>query len=247
MSCRRTKEGSALHFGTRHGLFTAVLASFPTTAFGQGASSDVSVERAPIAEPAPRATPKPKHGDFRHDGFYLAVEGGTGVMVVHSNRSLSNGFLQPIASTASGLVWPNADVAIGGTLWDSGVVIAGRGGAAQIKSPAISTMGERFEIPSLTLTFVHFEAIVDYYVAPKKGTHLGVAIGAASLEGHSDYSDGESARGWTASLEAGHNFWVRPQLSLGMAFRVTGAILNRDAPINASVFLPSLLATLAWH
>jgi hypothetical protein len=192
------------------------------------------------AAPASAAGSQP----FLHDGFFMNFQVGPELIWVHSPASASNGFQQPIASTATGFA-PGGMLELGGTLRGTGLVLGGALGYAQVENPIVRTLGQRFELRGGQLSAFNFGAFARYYPNPKQGFHLGLSLSAVGLE--MSGSSGDQLRGGGLGLEAGHGIWLGRQFTLGVAARVTAAALRGDVPGTTVLLMPGVFATLAWH
>jgi hypothetical protein len=190
-----------------------------------------------------RAPSKP--GEFTHDGFFFEFQLGPGVLFVDSTASVSNGFRQPIASTARGVSFPAGALEFGGTLPRTGFVLGGRIGRASVQAPLIGTLGEHFKLRDLELVLFEAEGIVKYYLDRRGGLHFGAGLGLASLDREGGL--GEQQRGPCGSLEVGQSFWIARQFSAGGAARLFYARLSGEEQGETSVLMPGLFATITWH
>jgi hypothetical protein len=176
---------------------------------------------------------------FEHDGFYLRFAIGPEFIWLHSPASASNGFRQPIASTATGF-GPGGQFELGGTL--NRLVLGGGIGYAQVDRPVISTLGQRFELNDAKLSVLSVQAFAKFYPNPNAGLHLGASVAFAGAE-----VSGKQVRGPGLSLEVGHGFWLAPQWSLGIAARLTAAELHGDVAGTTFLLMPGVFATITCH
>ena len=185
---------------------------------------------------------------FRHDGFYLAFEAGTAALLLDSTASVSNGFQQPIASSARGLSWPSAAGEIGGTWSGTGLVIAARLGHAKFPSPVIETLGQTFTLREMELTYTELGATVRYFADPTKGLNFGGSLAFCFVERSMLLGGGGHTQGGgCASVMAGHLFWVDRQLSLGLSARLTAGLQKGSEFGTTKLLMPALHVHLAWH
>lgn len=209
----------------------------------------VTAEQTPPgAEPVPHDTSHEPRGAHRHDGFYLAFDLGGGAAWLDSNASISNGFRQPIASSARGFAFPTGGLSIGGTLPVSGMglVLGVRMGMGEIAEPVIHTLGETFRVPNLHLQLVELQAIAKIYPDPRRGFYMGAGAGGMSVERSGQFS-GEFQRGFSLSLEGGHEFWVLRQWSLGVGGRLTVGRVNGDEFGHTTLLVPALFGNVVFH
>ena len=177
---------------------------------------------------------------FEHDGFYMNFAVGPQLLWLHSPASVSNGFRQPIASTATG-IGPGGQLELGGTLRGLGLVLGGGIGYAEIDNPIVNTLGRRFELSGAQLSVLNLEAFTKYYTNPKAGLHLGASVSFGGVEGSG------LLRGPGLSLEVGQSFWLARQWSFGVAARLNAAALQGDIPGTTVLLMPGLFATIACH
>ena len=184
-------------------------------------------------------------GEYTHDGFYLSFELGVAALWVSSNASISNGFRQPLESSAAGWALPAGALSAGGTLADRSIVLAGRIGYARAKEPAIETLGQRFTIEDFALVAVDIQGVIELYPDPHAGLHFGAGLGVALLR--SDYSlGGEQQVGPCVSLGAGHGVWIGRAWSIGAGFRVLAARVDGEHGSTA-LLAPGSFASVTLH
>jgi hypothetical protein len=182
---------------------------------------------------------------YEHDGFFFDFALGPELIYVHSPASASNGFRQPIASTATALARGGL-LELGGTLRGLGLVFGGGIGYAQADDPIVSTLGQRFELSGAQFSVVSLEAFTKYYPDPKAGLHLGVSLLFTGLE--LSGVSGKQLRGPGLALGAGYAFWLARQWSLGLDARLMAAGLNGDSvPGRSLLLMPGVFATIACH
>ncbi len=180
-----------------------------------------------------------------HDGFYASFEVGPELFLLHSAASVSNGFEQPIASSAIGLGLPSGALELGGTFRGTGLVIGATVAKSQVRDPVVSTLGTRFELQNATLSAIRFGAFARYYPDPNAGLSLGLGGGPMSLE--LEASGGQELRGGYLTLEAGHGVWLSDQWTLGLNARLTAAQLHGDISGATRILMPGLYLAIAWH
>jgi hypothetical protein len=182
---------------------------------------------------------------YEHDGFFIDFAFGPELIWVHSPASASNGFRQPIASTATGLARGGL-LELGGTLRGLGLVLGGGIGYAQADDPIVSTLGRRFELSGAQLSVLSLEAFTKYYPNPRSGLHLGGSVLFTGVEVSG--GSGQQVRGPGLSLEAGHGFWIARQWSLGLDARLMAAgLFGADVRGTTVLLMPGVFATIACH
>ncbi len=182
---------------------------------------------------------------YEHEGFFIDLAIGPELIWVHSPASASNGFRQPIASTATGLARGGL-FELGGTLRGLGLVLGGGVGYAEAEDPIVSSLGRRFELSGVPLSVLSLEAFTKYYPDPKAGLHLGASVLYTGVEVSG--SSGQQVRGPGLSLEAGYSFWLARQWSLGLDARLMAAELHgEDVPGTTVLLNPGAFATIACH
>jgi len=195
-----------------------------------------------------------KQTAYRHDGVFVDAMLGGGLLYVDSAASASNGFRQPIASTATGALAPVLNFGVGGTFrfWP-GLVLGVRIAVGGAYSPAISTLGERFSVQRHNLELVQGNLFVRYYPDPTDGVHFGAGGGLLNLQASdgehsfdSTTSIGDEQRGFGFMLEGGHGIWISMQFSAaGTLQLVAGRVAGEHGA--SFVFAPQLFAGVTWH
>lgn len=184
-------------------------------------------------------------GAYTHDGFYLAGELGGGFAHLSSNASVSNGFRQPIRSSASGIAVPSFAVSIGATPGE-GLVLGGRLGQTTLGQPTIDSRGERFEVAELELALQELGLFGSYYPDPGAGLNFGLGLALVTLEPELP-GGGLDHQGFGASAEVGHGLWIGEKWTLGGTLRVRAAHLEGRDFGETTLFLGTLAASLIWH
>ncbi len=211
---------------------------------------------------APRAQAQPtdrnaesdpyRQGAYTHDGFYAAAELGVGALLLESEASVSNGFRQPISSSARGLLAPALNLALGGTL--GGLVLGVRVLLSESTEPEIGTLGRSFRVSQLRVSMNEVALFTDFYPDPHGGLHFGGSVGvltvgvgqATEILSDSQYPDSDRQSGVSVSFDGGYSHWLEQQLCLGGLLRLT---LGRSSSPQGTtlLFAPQLLGTFAWH
>jgi hypothetical protein len=209
---------------------------------------------APVAPVAAR-TPSPATGTRLHDGFYLRIASGFGVV---DERLSSIGGSQTEVEGRNRGVATVAEFALGGTL-GKGWVLGGGIYSADLIASTYKTVADRGppvaldpELRSLAL----IAPFCDYYPTPAEGLHFSLALGLATLTPRvfGDRATEQSrylAVGGGLMLGTGFEWWVSDEWSLGVLARTTVAILTGTEEeqrwrhvVSTS---PSLLLTLTYH
>jgi hypothetical protein len=212
---------------------------------------------APGAASAAPAESRPgcfAKGAYTHNGFFLSGGLGMGALFVDSEAAISNGFQQPLSSSANGVLAPMLDLAIGGTLRDPLLVIGARYVRADAPEPVVHTEGESFTVPNFRIGFGELSLFGRYYTDPHVGTHVGGSVGFFSLYsgesseslGDASYPGSDSQNGVGLSVEGGQDFWIMNEVSFGLTVRLAFARLSHDSNTTL-VFAPALLGSLVYH
>lgn len=160
-------------------------------------------------------------------GFYLRGQLGGGFAYASASSSLSNGFLQPIESSARGAAWPSGSLRLGGTLW-RGVVLGGRFGVAMIYEPTFETLNQEFVIKDLKLSSGQIGAFAAFYPDPAEGLHFDLELSLASVfvdqtsDGAFDDSSlvsSERQLGPGVGIETGYDVWLTRVWAGGLSLR----------------------------
>ncbi len=239
----------ALRLGGQRPALGRALASSAAAAVILGALAP----RSAHAFPLPNARKDPA-SERRHDGFYLDLDLGGGAFFLSSQASISNGFRQPIASSAQGSAFPSLSIGLGGTLPRTSIVLGGRLSRAETFEPVIDTLDHRFRVPLFRLAYTDFSVFARYYPNPYGGFHVGGALGVVGLSVLED-SDALSDQtlagshgqtGVSVSPEVGQAFWLRNEISAGVAARVVVA-RTWGGEGGSTLLVPALLASLIWN
>ncbi len=193
-------------------------------------------------------------GAYTHNGFFLSGGLAIGALFVDSEESISNGFQQPLPSSANGLLFPMIDLSIGGTLPDPLLVIGARYVRGDALNPVVHTLDESFAIPDFRIGFGELSLFGRYYIDPHVGTHVGGSVGFFSMwagetqEVLTDDSYGGSAtlNGIGLTAEGGQDLWILKDVSVGLTLRLAFARLSHDSNTTL-VFAPTLLGSLVYH
>jgi hypothetical protein len=203
--------------------------------------------------------PAPDPTARRHDGFYLRL--GLGGGLVRSEVDFDTGAIsEEVKARGAGVA---LEIALGGTV-APGLVI---GGGIYSVSIARTTWHsdaarERSEDGDDEITggegaISVLGVVIDFYPNPRGGFHVqgGLGIGALALENDKDSNfPGEDWEGGGGGLMlgAGYEFWVSDQWSLGgiarvlaMSGKLRGSESDRD--YDSRAFAPAILFGATHH
>jgi hypothetical protein len=178
---------------------------------------------------------------YRHEGFYLAVNGGLAFVSARGNGPLGSASIAGLGSVG--------DLSIGGTV-APGLVL---GGVARDWSTRGTFKGGPV-ITATTTTYVNgapttnhptlsghaqaqnveLGAFLDWYPNPEKGWHVGGSVGLGGIAVTDDAGERSTAGGVAGSVFGGYQWWVGPSWSIGMAgvVSVAGASHLDDSDQN---------------
>lgn len=170
------------------------------------------------------AAPPPPIGVHLHDGFYLRMDFGYGLLGVTETTDPSTIDVKVKGSGGSFALGlggtPTPGLAIGGELL---VQVASK--------PTVEAAGIELQSNS-AVALSTFGPFVDWFPDPKGGGHVGAMIGWASFAG-TNYS----SSGYGAALFGGYDFWIGDQWSLGPLVRLTAAKTSKDPYTDSSTSL----------
>jgi hypothetical protein len=171
-----------------------------------------------------------------HRGRFLRL--GAGVAYLRESWTPSGGTAGAI-HTGWG---PALEIAIGKHL-RPGLALAGSVQLAGIINRNQTTLGMTYALAS-TVHFVDtVTALVDYYPNPRRGLHLGAALGLAAITELDTHSDGtQTSWGLAGALHGGHERFISPRWSMGGMIRVAFHRYGTDTPPPAATS-NGLLAT----
>lgn len=203
----------------------------PTAAPAPPAPSEATAPSSPPVLVAPPTESSPSwRRKLRHDGFYLAV--GSGIGLVGAWGSGPNGS----ASIAG--VGSSSTLAIGGSLAPglsiAGVIQGGTTNGTFHGGPVIqaTTMhvvnGQAVTTPSTlsghaTGNLFLLGAQVDWYPHADDGWHVGAALGLGGASVTDDAGNTSTGASIAGSLFGGYQWWLGPSWSLGLMGVVTTA------------------------
>lgn len=177
-----------------------------------------------------------------HEGFYLRLNLGIGGMRVAVNEDGRDDVVGGGAASAFDVLIggsPTRGLAIGGGLFLTGAV------------------GADFEVddgpnlPDRNVGVAMLGFFIDGFPNPKKGWHIGGAIGPAAVDIEED-SRTTSARGAGGFAWVGHQWWVAPEWSLGLKLRLGATVTaaeddNTGADVTVGTWSTTLMFTALLH
>jgi hypothetical protein len=202
----------------------------------------------------PTSMPKDPGTERRHDGMYLDLDVGAGGFFTSSSSSISNGFRQPIPSSTQGTAFPSVSLGFGGTLPRTSIVLGGRLARVETSEPAIDSLDQRFRLPQFRLAATDLSVFCRYYPNPYGGFHVGGGLGVLWLAAQENVDpladenlpEGKTQVGVSFSPEVGQSFWLRNEISMGVATRLLVA-RAWGGEGGTTLFAPVLLASLSWN
>jgi hypothetical protein len=192
----------------------------------------VTATAAPPAEPAPppeaMAAPCGLRRPYRHEGFYLAVDGGIGYGSFSGTGPGGTASIDGAAYLGG--------LAIGGTV-APGLVIGGAFGI-------LGTSGDFSGGPSITATATYhvngaaappqskvltnttalnatIGAFVDWFPDPSDGWHVGGSIDLGQMSTTDALGTRDMAGDFGASIMGGYQWWLGPSWSMGIIARAS--------------------------
>lgn len=211
---------------------------------------------APLTEPQPGQTvttppmdaPEPPDASIRrHDGFYLRL--GIGIGVVGGTYEPDEGGDKADVSGGGGA----SEIALGGTL-GSGFVLGGGIWGMGTLATTYETDAGTADAKALNLGMLG--PFIDFYFDERSGGHLTFAIGFAGVqqaEGE-DLPDGAqfAGGGFGALVGGGYEWWVGEQWSIGVIARVQYASVatkTEELEIEGTMSLlsPAILFGVTYH
>jgi hypothetical protein len=187
-----------------------------------------------VAPPAPAL----QRTAYVHEGFYLRVNVGPGVLWTNVNDKNGNG-AQSTAGTAFAF---GADVLVGGS--PSPGMALGLGALTNIGFGM--NMNDAAGLTRSSSTQFHFLVgpFFDAFPNSKQGFHLGAEMGFAGSS--LDTPLLSSAFGGGAAAWLGYDMWVAPEWSAGFKLRGNGAYMVGTGA-DASAFGLTLMITVLNH
>lgn len=207
----------------------AALLLLPLPAAAQGAPPPASY---PVeGEAPPPVATAPESDTRRHDGFYLRL--GLGLGVLSLKRDTTTSTPGDAAYTGESVIQGGAgvgEISIGGTV-GSGIVLCGTLLNHELADATLERdEGDDVDLGS-SLSFGLVGMGVHYYPDERGGFHFGGTLGLAYAV--ADVSQSRFERlggvGFGGSLATGYDWWVADQWALGVIGRFTGARLHGEA------------------
>jgi len=217
-----------------HKSLFAISASTVITAFASISLAEPAPAEAPAATPA--ATPpaaaasaeapapvaaKPT-GDRVHDGFYLRLTAGYGMMPIKRTTTPESGETKISGNGAE------FDLSIGGSPI-RGLAIAGTVLAHVVSSPTVKA-GNIEAKASDAVFMTYFGPTVDGYPDPTGGFHVGGGIGYGTVSAVNYDATGLALQAFT-----GYDFWIGKSWSVGPLLRALWVNGKKDIGAGASI------------
>jgi hypothetical protein len=193
------------------------------------------------------AAPAKPHGPYVHDGLFARLAVGPGLFQASSG---SSGDTRTFSGGAVSI-----DAALGGSP-SRGFIIGGEAQTNRVFS--LSSHDEKIDGDEPDLSDTRFSVtsigvFAELYPDPTDGLHFMAAIGTAWMSvSHSRSGDGRSPTGPIFSAGGGYEWFVGPNLSLGVLLRANLGIFTVDEVGNGSTtsvttFIPALLAGATYN
>ncbi len=172
---------------------------------------------------------------YRHDGFYLSVNTGIGVLSAWGSGPLGSasisGFASGGALAIGGTIAPG--LVLGGVVrewsttgtFNGGPVVTGTTTtyfANGMATPSHPTLTGNTHVASF-----EFGAFLDWYPNPEKGWHAGASLGLGGMTLIDDAGTRSVSGAVGGSLFGGYQWWLGPAWSLGIAGVVSSATAGR--------------------
>lgn len=171
-----------------------------------------------VAAPPPVVPPPEPEGVRTHDGWYIRASLGAGRLWSSIDYAGSD-----VSVFGGGL---EIDFALGGTV-GQGIAIGGGAIAQGTENTKVTTSAETDAIVGQP-TLVLLGPMIDWFFDVHGGLHAGALLGIASFRFLED-REVDPSDGWGLSIEAGWDFWVGRQWSLGGLARYTAGFTLHDA------------------
>lgn len=171
-----------------------------------------------LAQPS-AAQPERQPGEYFHDGVYVRLGVGVGVVRDDVSMSQSGAFGFEQEGTVTGFGQAN-ELAVGGAL-APGLILAG-GFFLNAAYGVKSDFGDVETQTSDGYAVVTFGPMVDYYPDPASGLHFELGFGLGATSGVALRSMGEpgGATGYGLALGVGHEWWIAKQWGMGVLLRL---------------------------
>ncbi len=179
-----------------------------------------------------------------HEGFYLRMNLGVGVLRANIDDDGTSAFDLDLAGFSTGF-----DVLIGGSP-ARGLAIGG----GFFTNTAISARVERGsrDVGDRNMTVGFLGPFIDGFPNPKKGWHLGGTIGLAAVKVEEDSpgDDVASAKGLGGAAWFGHGWWVADEWSMGLMLRFAASATTADDSVRdltIGTFSSTLMFSALYH
>lgn len=165
------------------------------------------------------ADPPRQPGEYFHDGVYVRLGAGVGLVrdSVRMRQTGAFGFEQE--GTVTGFGQAN-ELAVGGAL-APGLILAG-GFFLNAAYGVSADFGDVDTVVSDGYAVVTFGPMVDFYPDPRGGLHfeLGFGLGATSGVAPKSLDDPGGASGYGVAIGAGYEWWIAKQWAMGALLRL---------------------------
>lgn len=169
------------------------------------------------AQPAPLPPRQP--GEYHHDGFYLRLALGVGVLKdsVHLKQDGLSGFERDGSVTGVGQA---SELAVGGAL-APGLILAG-GFFLNVAYTSKQDFGDVDTQTSGAYVTATYGPLVDYYPDPDAGLHFQLGGGLAVTSGvaPSAFDKPGGATGYGLVVGVGQEWWIAKQWAMGALLRL---------------------------
>lgn len=182
-----------------------------------------------------------RSGQRVHDGFYLRLSAGGGIVGVDLNPE--PGYADHSADGAD----LSFDVLVGASPIRGGTL----GGALLLDlAPSMALASNGQERSDAPLGLAVLGPFVDAFPQPELGWHFGGALGLAGLSLQTVDARRHRLMGVGGALWGGNEFWIADEWSMGGALRVVRTLTWGDAgdfELKASSLSASLMLTAVHH
>ncbi|NRA32040.1 MAG: hypothetical protein HRU17_01750 [Polyangiaceae bacterium] len=203
-------------------------------------AEDDSVPKGTVQISVPDLPPPTVRTSHVHDGFYARINMGVGSLGGELDDNDPSGQDLNLSGTSLSLdllvgISPAAGVAVGVGLFTDNVV-----------SAETEWDGQYGADRNMQLQIVGL--FVDGFPKPRRGWHLGGAIGGAHLGIEGDVGRGMSdAIGFGGAVWGGYDAWVADQWSVGGLVRLAGSVTSDDEDITVSTRSITFMLTALMH
>jgi hypothetical protein len=223
---------------------------------------------APPAPPAvlvepPAPAPVERPGVHEHDGFYvhfgLGFGGYTDALSSEDRVNAESGAAEDVDGVITGFATVS-ELAIGGTVGRGFVLGLGVWSTSVYTTTFTPQDEDDFVLPSEFQRPENFAVggiFADWYFNARRGLHLQLGLGFATLNGVNPESprsvrDRDPAIGGGLMLGIGHEWWVGEQWGVGVLGRLTAGVLTEEDDAGAKfthvvASFPAMLVTATYH